>query len=114
MSEIIKMHVRETIQTGGGGGSDAIWLPNVSEQGVISWTKSTSTTAPTERNIKGADGQNGQDGQDGAPGQDGADGLGIKSVDINGSNHLIVTYDDNTTHDAGALPTVPIAENQEV
>ena len=85
MSEVINMHIQETIQTGGGGGSDAIWMPNVSEQGVISWTKSTSATAPTERNIKGAD------------------GLGVKSVDINGSNHLIVTYDDDTTHDAGEI-----------
>ena len=39
-------------------------------------------------------------GQQGLPG---ADGLGIKSVDINGSNHLIVTYDDDTTHDAGEI-----------
>lgn len=31
------------------------------------------------------------------------DGLGIKSVDINSNNHLIVTYDDNTTHDAGEI-----------
>lgn len=99
MSEIIKMHVRETIQTGGGGGSDAIWLPNVSEEGVISWSKSTSTTAPTARNIKGAAGADGQDGADGE------DGLGIKSVDINGSNHLIITYDDDTTKDAGEIGT---------
>ena len=34
---------------------------------------------------------------------DGNDGLGIKSIDINSSNHLIVTYDDNTTHDAGLI-----------
>lgn len=34
---------------------------------------------------------------------DGDNGLGIKSIDINSSNHLIVTYDDNTTHDAGLI-----------
>ena len=34
---------------------------------------------------------------------DGNDGLGIKSIDINSNNHLIVTYDDNTTHDAGLI-----------
>lgn len=34
---------------------------------------------------------------------DGDNGLGIKSVDINSKNHLIVTYDDNTTHDAGLI-----------
>ena len=35
----------------------------------------------------------------------GEDGLGIKSVDINENGHLIVTYDDDTTHDAGILPS---------
>lgn len=33
----------------------------------------------------------------------GDDGLGIKSVDINSNNHLIVTYDNNTTQDAGEI-----------
>lgn len=37
-------------------------------------------------------------------GPKGEDGLGIKSVDINASNHLIVTYDDDTTEDTGELP----------
>ncbi len=36
-------------------------------------------------------------------GEDGEAGLGIKSVDINAQNHLIVTYDDDTTHDAGEI-----------
>lgn len=35
----------------------------------------------------------------------GEDGLGIKSVDINENGHLIVTFDDDTTHDAGILPS---------
>lgn len=101
MSEEIRMRIREVIQTG--GGSDDVWLPNVSEEGVISWSKSASTTPPTSRNIKG------ETGETGAPGADGEDGLGIKSVDINASNHLIVTYDDDTTHDAGEIDvTVPI------
>lgn len=98
-TEVIKMQLQEVVQTGGGG-SDEIWLPSVSEEGVISWTKSASSTAPTERNIKGADGQDGQDG---------ADGLGIKSVNVNASNHLIVTYDDDTPEDAGEIDvSVPI------
>ena len=50
-------------------------------------------------------GVDGQDGQDGRDGQDGTDGLGIKSVDVNELNHLIVTYDDDTTHDAGEIQT---------
>lgn len=51
--------------------------------------------------IQGPAGPAGADGRDGAPG---ADGLGIKSVDIDGNNHLIITYDDDTTHDAGEIP----------
>ena len=35
----------------GGGGSDELWYPSVSEQGVISWTKSSSSTTPTAVDI---------------------------------------------------------------
>lgn len=45
-------------------------------------------------------------GVDGTDGTDGSDGLGIKSVAVNGSNHLIVTYDDDTTKDAGAITVI--------
>lgn len=55
--------------------------------------------------MNGLDGQDGRDGQDGQDGRDGTDGLGIKSVDVNELNHLIVTYDDDTTHDAGEIQT---------
>ena len=152
MSDVIRMRVQDVIGLPGGGGSDAIWLPSVDEDGDLSWSKSSTSTPPETVNIKGpagadgADGQNGQDGapgadgngiksiektgtsglvdtytitfdddttetytvtngadgQDGTDGQDGADGLGIKSVDIV-AGHLIVTYDDNTTHDAGEI-----------
>lgn len=34
----------------------------------------------------------------------GADGVGISTVAINGSNHLIITLTDNTVIDAGAIP----------
>lgn len=43
---------------------------------------------------------NGQDGQDGA---DGTDGIGIKSVAVNSSNHLIITYTNDTVADAGEI-----------
>lgn len=52
----------------------------------------------------GVDGTNGTDGVDGAPGTDGADGRGIASMAIDGSNHLIITYTDSTTQDAGLIP----------
>ena len=43
---------------------------------------------------------NGIDGQDG---QDGQDGKGIQSVAVNENNHLIITYTDGTTVDAGQI-----------
>lgn len=69
--------------------------------------------APGKDGKDGQDGAPGRDGQDGAPGKDGQDGapgakgdpgLGIKSVAIDSNNHLIVTYDDDTTQDAGEIP----------
>ena len=41
----------------------------------------------------------------GIPGAGGDDGRSITSVDIDGSNHLIITYSDATTSDAGLLPS---------
>lgn len=35
---------------------------------------------------------------------DGDDGKGISSVDIDANGHLIITYTDDTTHDAGEIP----------
>lgn len=43
--------------SGGGGESDMVWKPSVSEDGVISWTKTSDTTPPEEVNIKGAEGE---------------------------------------------------------
>lgn len=42
-------------------------------------------------------------GDKGETGETGATGKGVKSVAINPSNHLIVTYTDNTTADAGVI-----------
>jgi hypothetical protein len=53
---------------GGGGGSDDLWYPTVTTAGVISWAKSSTTTPPTSRNIKGPKGDNGTPG---TPGKDG-------------------------------------------
>ena len=54
---------------GGGGGSDDLWYPTVTTAGIISWAKSSSTTPPASRNIKGPK------GNDGAPGTPGKDGV---------------------------------------
>lgn len=44
------------------------------------------------------------DGAQGPKGDPGNPGLGISSVDINAEGHLIITYEDGTTHDAGEIP----------
>ena len=51
-------------------------------------------------------GVQGDPGDPGAPGDPGQDGVGIKSLAINSSNHLIVTLTDDTTVDAGEIPAV--------
>lgn len=44
------------------------------------------------------------DGAQGPQGVQGEAGLGIKSLNIDSNRHLIVTYDDDTTQDAGLIP----------
>lgn len=46
------------------------------------------------------------DVMNGTDGADGQDGLGIKSVVVTPQNHVIVTYDDNTTEDAGEITII--------
>ena len=53
---------------------------------------------------QGPKGDTGETGAQGPKGDDGDPGLGIKQVSINLENHLIITYDDDTTEDAGAIP----------
>jgi hypothetical protein len=57
--------------------------------------------------IAGTNGIDGAKGDTGAPGAPGTDGRSVASVNINNSDHLIVTYDDNTTSDAGLVPAGP-------
>ena len=63
-------------QSGGGGGgtSDLLWKPTVSSTGIISWARSSSTTAPASQNIKGPQGIAGPKGADGARGPQGPKG----------------------------------------
>jgi len=106
MSDVIRMKLQDVVNMGEGGGSDEIWLPSVDAEGDLSWRKSSSSTPPETVNIKGPAGADGQNGQDG---QDGANGLGVKSLAVDASNHLIITFDDDSTEDAGEIDvTVPI------
>lgn len=95
MSDVIRMKLQDVIRVPGGGGSDEIWLPEVDENGDLSWTKSSTSTAPETVNIKGPA------GADGAPGAPGADGRGIVSVLKTATSANVdtytITYTDGTT-----------------
>lgn len=58
---------------GGGGTSDIAWKPTVSAEGVITWTRTASTTAPAAQNIMGPQGDPGPQGEKGEKGDPGAD-----------------------------------------
>ena len=51
----------------------------------------------------GAQGPKGEDGAQGPKGEDGKDSRGIDSVTTNADGHLIITYTDGTTEDAGKV-----------
>lgn len=53
-------------------------------------------------------------GAQGDPGEKGDTGLGIKSMAINAQAHLIITYDDDSTEDAGEVPNVQADWNETV
>ena len=78
-------------QSGGGGGgtSDLLWKPTVSTAGIISWARSSSTTAPASQNIKGTPGKDGTNGKDGvsptAVVRQEVDGARITIIDKNGT-----------------------------
>lgn len=57
-----------------GGTSDLLWKPTVSTAGVISWARSSSTTAPASQNIKGPQGATGPQGKPGVKGDPGPTG----------------------------------------
>lgn len=72
------------------------------EQGPKGDKGDTGATGP--QGPKGDTGATGPQGPAGADGQDGADGVSVTNVQINASNHLIVTLSDSTTVDAGLMP----------
>lgn len=58
-----------------------------------------------ETGATGPKGDTGATGPQGPKGDEGDPGKGIKSMAINAQNHLIITYDDDTTQDAGLVPS---------
>ncbi len=59
--------------------------------------------AAGETGAAGAQGAAGEKGDTGAQGEKGDEGRGISSVKIDDEGHLIITYSDDTTEDAGSV-----------
>lgn len=80
-------------QSGGGGGgtSDLLWKPTVSTAGVISWARSSSTTAPASQNIKG------NPGKDGTNGKDGVSPTAVVRQEVDGARITIIDKNGTTT-----------------
>lgn len=67
----------DELKSGGGGTSDLLWRPTVSETGDISWERSSSTEPPASENIMGPAGPagpRGETGPRGVPGEKGETG----------------------------------------
>lgn len=64
-------------QTGGGGGGDngATFTPDVSEDGILSWTNDKDLPNPAPVNIKGPNGDKGDAGERGPAGEQGIQGI---------------------------------------
>lgn len=70
---------------GGGASCASAWLPTVTEDGDISWTLTSATTAPATANIMGPAGPSGAKGEQGPSGTNGKDAP-IPEFRINSSN----------------------------
>ena len=65
----------KNLDPGGGGGESTIaWKPTVSAEGIISWTRTSSTTTPESQDIKGPQGETGATGPQGPQGIQGETG----------------------------------------
>lgn len=107
-TETIDAEFGEVQVIAGGGENGATFIPNVSSDGIISWTNDKNLENPTpvnikgekgekgEQGLKGADGLNGKDGekgQDGTNGVDGKDGFSpiVSVADIEGGHKVTIT-----------------------
>lgn len=69
---------------------------------TFKWTLDNGTVQSATMDVM--NGTDGAQGPQGNPGVNGTDGIGIDSVSIDMYGHLIVTFDDGSTHDAGLIP----------
>lgn len=67
-------YIAPSIGTAAGVGSYELWLPDVDDDGDLSWTRSVSAEAPEPVNIRGPQGETGPQGPQGYTGEQGPKG----------------------------------------
>ena len=88
---------------GGGGTSDIAWKPAVSAEGVITWTRSSSTTAPPAQNIKGPQGDKGEKGDPGPEGPEGPQGEKGEKGDPGTGGDAVLSADLTASKTVGGI-----------
>ena len=94
---------------GAGGGtiieSDFVWLPSVTNEGVISWQRATSATAPSTANIMGPQGNPGQNGTNGTNGTNGYS-VELQSVtDEDGGKKVTLSWGETPSTSSFVIPS---------
>ena len=97
---LLKTYVNKTLVGGGALKGKNCTIDSIApitggNRVTFKWTLDDGTVETGHLDV-----MNGLNGQDG---QDGQDGKGIQSVSVNENNHLIITYSDGTTTDAGQI-----------
>lgn len=63
------LNIVPLVVSGSGGEGGVVFVPSVSEDGVLSWTNNGGLPNPPPVSVKGKDGEPGKDGVDGLPGE---------------------------------------------
>lgn len=91
------------------GQNGATFTPNVSEDGMLSWTNDRELPNPEPVNIKGKDGKDGIDGKDGKNGVDGKNGIDGKDgyTPIKGEDYFTAEEVQEIAEQAAELVDIP-------
>lgn len=91
---------------GGSSGSDKLWYPSVSANGILTWTKSESSVAPAPADIKGEPGKDGKDGTPGQNGKNGTDGFSPTITENAGNSPYLYKLDITTKDSSFTTPNL--------
>lgn len=99
---IVSASLSAILGQGGGGGGEpcaSAWRPTVTDEGMLSWTLSTSTTTPTPVNIMGPSGTSGAKGDDGTS-------IVLQSVtDVEGGKQVTLAWGETPSTSSFVIPS---------